>query len=138
MLLDQLSKAVIEHFFILHETKPLIQNIFHLTLVYNTGGAFGLLRDRNSVFLAVSSVVSLILLVQLFKVPADFRMALGLILGGAWGNMIDRARFGYVIDFLDFRVWPVFNIADTSITFGVIIIMALLLFKKPPPTFIKQ
>lgn len=115
-----------------HETRPVIRDIFHLTLVYNTGGAFGLLRDRNTLFLAVSSVVSVVLLVQLFKAPAGYRFALGLILGGAWGNMIDRLRLGHVIDFLDFRVWPVFNLADTAISIGVAL-MAVLLFLTGPP-----
>lgn len=104
------------------ETVPVVSPFFHLTLVKNTGIAFGLLRG-GSPFLAAfisGSLAVLAALVPLFAArhPIE-RWAFALILGGALGNFMDRMRLGYVVDFLDFRVWPVFNIADVCISVGV-------------------
>lgn len=105
---------------------PALPGIFHLTLVRNTGVAFGLLRGCS---LPVALVTTGIVLWLLWSASGkgDSRqaggmsVALGLILGGAMGNLLDRIRFGAVIDFLDFRIWPVFNVADTCITIGAVL-----------------
>jgi signal peptidase II len=122
-------------------TVPLIPGVFHLTLVRNTGIAFGFFREHESLLLILitASLAVLIFLGHRICVahpPHDDAQTshsrkgtkkrtsllscfgLALILGGAIGNWIDRLRFKAVIDFLDFRVWPVFNIADTAITVG--------------------
>ncbi|OGW76813.1 MAG: signal peptidase II [Omnitrophica bacterium RIFCSPLOWO2_02_FULL_45_16] len=110
-----------------------IPGIFHLTLVFNTGSAFGLFKDWTRFFIMTSIIViALILFYCLRYRYKDILLitSLGLILGGAIGNLIDRILFGYVIDFLDFRVWPVFNIADSSISIGAALLALKALFDK--------
>jgi signal peptidase II len=97
---------------------------FYLTHVHNTGSAFGLFQGNNHALF----ILALIILGFLFYSARGLYeqggrwggIGVGLILGGAIGNIIDRVRFGHVIDFLDFRVWPVFNVADSAITVGAI------------------
>ena len=136
VLLDQASKAFALRYLSVHQSVPLIQGIFHLTLVHNTGIAFGFFRGHQGILLAFITL-SLLLLwgwaVRMEDKSFGGRMAFALILGGAAGNWIDRLRFRAVIDFLDFRVWPVFNIADSAITIGVILYLFLLLRKKAHP-----
>ena len=104
----------------------IIPPAFHLTYVQNTGAAFGLFKGQQWLFLACSVVV-LGWIIQAFirqhKLPAVIEIAYALVLGGSVGNLIDRVRLGYVIDFLDFRVWPVFNIGDSAITVGVALLI---------------
>lgn len=94
---------------------------FHLTYVENTGAAFGIGFSRNG-FFAVLSVLLIGALIYLQRAWCERNMWLqvGLVLvtGGALGNLYDRVLFGYVVDFLDFRVWPVFNVADSCVTIG--------------------
>ena len=104
----------------------IIPGIFHITLVMNNGAAFGMLKDKAALFVFVAMLaISLIIFYALRSGPmkAHVASALGLILGGASGNLVDRLLFGYVIDFLDFRVWPVFNLADSAITIGAAILV---------------
>ncbi|MBI4355133.1 MAG: signal peptidase II [Candidatus Omnitrophica bacterium] len=121
---DQASKAWAVRTLGVGESWPLLPHCLHLTLVYNTGGAFGLLRGHTAWFLMLSFAATAMIGYQLWQTlrqrrPATRELwALSLILGGAVGNGLDRLRLGYVIDFLDFRVWPVFNIADSAITIG--------------------
>lgn len=109
-------------------------DFFHLTLVFNTGTAFGLLKDQNTFFviLSVIAAIAIVLYNRIYKVDGLIRsLALGMILGGAAGNLIDRIKFGYVIDFLDFRIWPVFNVADSALTVGVtLLILSVLIGKR--------
>jgi len=101
---------------------PIIKNVLHLTLTFNTGAAFGILKGYNPFFIFVSIVIIIFFSLNLKgfeKKNFLFKCSVGLILGGAIGNLIDRVRFGYVIDFIDLRVWPVFNIADSSVTVGI-------------------
>lgn len=109
----------------LDQSQPIIHNILHLTLVHNTGTAFGLFQDKNLFFVVLSAVVITGLTLLLFKEgkkAGSFSswVPLVLLLGGAAGNLIDRVRFGYVVDFIDFRFWPVFNVADSCITVGIV------------------
>ncbi|MCX7661597.1 MAG: signal peptidase II, partial [Candidatus Omnitrophica bacterium] len=111
---------------------PIIKNIFHITLVYNTGTAFGLFKDHNLIFI-ILSLLAIFLIIRHFKdISSDksFKVALILIVAGAIGNLIDRISLGYVVDFLDLRIWPVFNLADTSITAGILIVIYNMLIKK--------
>ena len=103
---------------------PLVPNILHLTLVKNTGVAFGFMNDHSSLLFAVITISLVFLFIfanRSHGASPGERWGLSLIVGGAVGNWIDRIRFGAVIDFLDFRVWPVFNLADSAITIGVCI-----------------
>lgn len=101
---------------------PLVPGIFHLTLVENEGIAFGLFPGIEKILL-VAITLSILVLVYFGLRSAPERWTsqwgIGLILGGALGNWVDRVRVGAVVDFLDFRIWPVFNFADTAITIGV-------------------
>lgn len=130
-MLDRAAKLAALHF--LSDSVPVIPGIFHLTLVHNYGIAFGLFAQLPWLLLIVVSL-SIILLAWAAHRPAFRRpleqIVFGLILGGAFGNWLDRIQYGAVIDFLDFRVWPVFNLADTAISVGVGIYL-LYLFRSP-------
>ena len=128
---DQLTKLwVVEHFR-LYESREVIAGFFHLTYLTNTGAAFGLLAGEHSVlrqsfFIGVAVVALLAMILFYRKLGRQsllYTLAIGLISGGALGNLIDRLRLGSVIDFLDFFVgryhWPAFNVADSAITVGV-------------------
>lgn len=127
--LDRISKIAILSKLSLGEYIPLIKNVFHLTLQYNTGIAFGLFKDHGVVFIIIPVIVIILLVFNIFyykynneALSRPYIFGFSLILGGAIGNLIDRIIYGHVIDFFDFRVWPVFNIADSAITVGAIII----------------
>ncbi len=125
-ILDRFSKNLVVSFLELQKTYPLIRNVFHLTLVKNQGAAFGLFPGYLFLFLIISfSAVILIFYLYLNKKIKGRleEIALGLILGGTLGNLYDRFIYGAVIDFLDFRVWPVFNLADSAITTGVFLLI---------------
>ena len=131
---DQISKYMVRANMRPYESIPVIKNIFHLTYVNNTGAAFSMLRGKILFFTVFSSAVIIALVYALIKLPLEkrIRLLLALIIGGATGNLIDRVRFGYVVDFLDFRVWPVFNIADCAIVVGVAILAFIITFSKDP------
>ena len=132
-LIDRAAKAITAVYLNTGDSIPLIKGFFHLTLVENAGGAFGLLKGAPAVF-KIISIATLILIITLSRriarQPAIFRISLGLIAGGAAGNLFDRIAFGHVVDFLDFRVWPVFNIADSAITIGAALLLWDTLAKK--------
>ena len=133
LLLDQLSKIYIDNNFVLGEARRVITNFFHLTYVRNPGAAFGILSDsaiRMPFFITVSLLASLGILWYIRQIPSEKRwqhLSLGLILSGALGNLIDRIRFGEVVDFLDVHWynyhWPAFNVADSAICVGVTIML---------------
>jgi len=133
LVLDQLSKFFIDSSFKLYQSLPVVDNFFHITYLRNPGAAFGILADssiRLPFFISVSIIAALGILWYQRRVPAsDYwqQLALGLIFSGAVGNLIDRVRFGEVIDFLDVHWyqyhWPAFNIADSAICVGVAILM---------------
>jgi signal peptidase II len=130
----------------LHETVPIIEGFFNLVHVRNRGMAFGLLNRPGVevgfyILVAASIGAILFLLLWSFRLQNENQKILpgvSLIMGGAVGNLIDRIRFGEVVDFLDFFVatyhWPAFNIADSAITLGTLWVALLLLFHgKPSP-----
>ncbi|HIK11440.1 MAG TPA: lipoprotein signal peptidase [Oscillatoriaceae cyanobacterium M33_DOE_052] len=132
LLLDQLTKYWVLQNFSLGETWPLWSGVFHFTYVTNTGAAFSMFQ--GSIWLRwLSLVVSLGLMAMAYFGPRLHhweQLAYGLILGGALGNGIDRFLFGYVVDFLDFRLirFPVFNLADVSINIGIICLLIVSFF----------
>ena len=129
IIFDQLTKyIVVQNFPELGDTFPIWQNVFHFTYVINTGAAFSFFRGQVDVLRWISLIVSVILIIFVWYSPRmSFweQLGYGFILSGAIGNGIDRFLFGYVVDFLDFRLinFPVFNIADVSINIGVIILL---------------
>ncbi|MDP3919953.1 MAG: signal peptidase II [Candidatus Omnitrophota bacterium] len=127
--IDQYTKHLALRYLEAGATFPIIPDFFHLTLLYNTGIAFGLFRAHPTLLVALISV-SLAFLVylkyRLKQAHILVRVGLALIVGGAIGNWVDRLRYGAVVDFLDFRVWPIFNVADSAITIGVCLYIILL------------
>ena len=144
VLLDQLTKHLVVRHLDLHESVVLIPGLLDFTHVRNTGAAFGLLNavefPGKPVVIALVALVALVVMATYAaQLPAAHRLArtgLALVLGGAAGNLIDRIRHGYVVDFVDayWRGWHfwAFNVADASITIGVILIVLDLLW--PPRT----
>ncbi len=132
LFLDQYSKFLVSLKLATGESIPVIKDILHITFVRNTGAAFGLFKNSTIIFILISVaavvVISGFILRSIqrgdFSLRVLFNAGLVLILSGAMGNLIDRLRFGYVIDFIDVRIWPVFNIADTSITIGTIFLLS--------------
>ncbi len=119
LIIDQASKFFISRSLSLHESVPVIPGVFHLTLVHNRGAAFGMLKNQWFIFIGVSlAAIGYILVVLRRQSSLLQQAALSLVLAGAAGNLIDRVALGYVVDFLDFRVWPVFNAADSAICAG--------------------
>jgi len=120
-LVDQSSKAAVQMLMYLGESIPVAPPVFYLTYIMNPGAAFGLLAHQTSLFVTVTVLLVAGVLLGYRKLPPGrnlLRHGLGLVLGGALGNLADRLRYGRVVDFLDFRVWPVFNLADTAIVIG--------------------
>ncbi len=126
LFLDQSSKYIVTKSLYLGESIPVIKGALHLTLVHNRGAAFGILKEQTYLFI-FSSICAVILIYLSIKGQGRKRisiytLSLSLIAAGAVGNLIDRVFFGYVIDFLDLRVWPVFNVADSAITIGAVLL----------------
>jgi signal peptidase II len=141
---DQLSKWWILETFALHETEVVIPGLFNLTFVMNSGAAFGLFAGdltfgRKFFFIAVAMTALVVLFFAYRHLKSQGRIyviAVGLISGGAIGNLIDRMRFGAVIDFFDFYInqyhWPAFNIADSAICIGAGLLLLGNFFISPP------
>ena len=131
VLLDQATKALVMDRFAMFELLPVIPGLFDLTYLTNTGAAFGMLAGAKSVWrqvffvgVAVAAIGVMVFSYRQFRRQGRiFVHAIGLIAGGAVGNLIDRLRFGAVVDFLYFHIgthyWPAFNVADSAITIGV-------------------
>jgi signal peptidase II len=144
VVLDQISKMVVLRWMPMFEIFPVIPGFFNITHIHNPGGAFGFMAAqgpevRSLLFLAMSSLAAVVIVFFYLRTPADYAWlstALLLIFGGAIGNMIDRFRFGEVVDFLDFYAgsyhWPAFNVADSGITVGMTILVVHLLFDNMP------
>jgi len=139
VFLDQLTKFLILSYFPIHAAKEIIPGLFNLVHARNTGAAFSILAEANSsgrqaFFIAVTLFVLGFLLFGYRKLRRDdtwTRVSYSLISGGAVGNLIDRLRFGEVVDFLDFYLgthhWPAFNVADSAITTGALMLLLSLI-----------
>jgi len=126
VLFDQLTKYYVVENFYLGESVPVIENIFHWTYILNPGAAFGMLEGSRWFFVVIAvAVLGGIWYMKDEINEGGWMMQYGAALfgGGAIGNLIDRARSGLVIDFFDFRIWPVFNVADIAICVGVAMIL---------------
>lgn len=126
LIADQVTKALVARYLAPGESRPLIPPIVSLTHVQNTGAAFGLFKGQQAWFILLSLVVIGWLVWELRArqtLAPTMRWGSALILGGAVGNVIDRLRLGYVTDFIDFHVWPVFNLGDSAITIGVALLL---------------
>ena len=132
---DQLSKLWVEEAFDLWSGVTVIDGLFNLVRVHNSGAVFGILADQRAIwprFLFIgATIVAVLLILHLLRsnmaAHRSVILALGFILGGAVGNLLDRARLGVVVDFLDFHIrtyhWPAFNIADIAICLGALFLL---------------
>lgn len=133
LVLDQLSKYYAKVYLRPIGYFPIIQDIFHLTYIENRGAAFGLLQGQRTVFIVLTVLMAAAIVYFLIKIPDTavfLKTGLSLVLGGAIGNLIDRVRLGYVVDMFDFTLinYPVFNIADSSLVIGSILLGYYILF----------
>ncbi len=144
LILDQSTKSLIMTSIPRNGSVPVIQGFFNIVHLQNPGGAFGFLSngysDIKRLFFVAGTLIAATLLIVLFrKLPKEYsllRAGIALILGGAAGNVIDRIRYGRVVDFLDFYWkdlhWPAFNVADSAVTLGAGVFLFYLIFKKIP------
>lgn len=133
--IDQISKYYAQTVLQGGPSIPLIQDVFHLTYARNTGAAFSILEGNQFFLKGVTSVIMIFLVVYLYKVSKEkgqmlFKISLAFILGGGIGNLIDRIRLDYVIDYFDFTLinFAIFNIADSFVVVGTILLGYLLIF----------
>ncbi|HKD16443.1 MAG TPA: signal peptidase II [Thermoanaerobaculia bacterium] len=145
LFLDQWSKGLVTRTMEVHQSKTIINDVFDLTYVRNTGAAFGLFASVDSSVKAIllnSIAVIVFLIVSAYALRSSHKsvrlqVGLALILGGAVGNLLDRVRFGYVVDFLDFSIsghhWPAFNVADSAICIGVALLFLDMLGSEDAP-----
>lgn len=142
--LDQISKMYVSSVMSLHATHPVIDGFFNITYLRNPGAAFGFLANAaplfRSLFLIAVSAAAIVMILYFLAKNRSAAMlltfSLSLILGGAVGNLIDRIRFGSVVDFLDFYIashhWPAFNVADSAISVGAVLLIVEMLKRERP------
>ena len=121
-----------------HESIPLIKNVLHVSVVFNTGAAFGILQEKTTL---LNNIGVIFLLTFFFQIRSEkrtdkfFLVACGLIFGGALSNLYDRITLGFVVDYIDIRIWPVFNLSDSCISIGIgMLIWQSLRRKHPKPS----
>jgi signal peptidase II len=139
ILADQLSKTWIKANVAIGQSL-FDTGFFRIVYVHNTGAAFGILKDHTLTLTVVAFVGIVVILLLVFVLHSRWSFldsmlvmsAIGLVMGGTIGNLIDRLRLGYVTDFIDFKLWPAFNVADAAVTVGVIIIAYCLICLVPP------
>ena len=122
VMLDQITKYMIVRNMTEGMSIPIIDQVFHLTFVLNPGAAFGMLEHNREFFIIMAIAVLMFVVYMRKKIleePLTVQIGIALFVGGALGNLIDRMKTGLVVDFFDFRIWPVFNIADIAICLGV-------------------
>jgi len=133
LILDQSTKTLIKLYVYPFEVIRILP-FFNIVYVENTGSAFGLFKSLGNTFFIIISIFAITLVSFLLVKEKDNRLCYSLIIGGAAGNLVDRIIYGYVIDFFDFHIagvhWPVFNIADSALTIGIILLFYKTLFKK--------
>jgi signal peptidase II len=115
----------------------IIPKVFDISVVFNTGAAFGVLREQTNLLIYIGIVFLLVFLLLIRSEKHKdkfFFIACGLILGGAASNLYDRIVLGYVVDYLDFHVWPVFNLSDSCISVGIAMLLWQSFQRRPSPT----
>lgn len=127
IVFDQISKYYIQTNMDLNNSIPVIERLFSITYIQNTGAAFSLLQGKTIILILIQVFVILSIVVYVFikknSLHWTLKTSLALIVGGGIGNLIDRLRFGYVVDFLHFHFWPIFNVADISVCIGCVLLI---------------
>ncbi|MBQ1303134.1 MAG: signal peptidase II, partial [Firmicutes bacterium] len=137
VLVDQVLKWIVCNTLEIGQSVPLIDGVFHFTYIRNFGAAFSILQNRLSFLILVTVLITAVLLVFLYRTRKTANklmlISIPLIIGGGIGNLIDRIRLGYVVDFLDFCLihFPVFNFADCCVTIGAALLVLGFLLKSP-------
>lgn len=132
IILDQISKYYIVNNYQLYSSSPLIDNFLYITNIRNAGAAFGILQNYKIFFIISTILIISVVLFYFYISPKHdilLRTSLILIISGGIGNLIDRIRLGYVIDFIDVRIWPIFNFADSYVVIGCLLLTYFVLFK---------
>lgn len=133
LLLDRGTKALVHEFMRPSQSVQILGDILQLTRVENAGAAFGMLQGRQLFLAVVGSIVIVAVAVYMWRArPRQpwVLFALGLVAGGSIGNLIDRVTTGVVVDFVEVSFWPVFNVADSAVVVGTIILVAYVLFSR--------
>ena len=132
VILDQLVKKVVTVHMELNESLPVISDVFHITYIHNTGAAFSLMEGLRVLLIVLPLLVILAALIYIFKKRNKAHplllLSLAFVAGGGIGNVVDRAALGYVVDYFDFRVFPIFNIADIFVCVGCGLLVIYMLF----------
>lgn len=132
-LFDQITKFYATSYLETGKSVSIFGGILDLTLVKNTGGVFGIFQGLNNFYIFLSIIFLIFIGIYYKKFSQEkllLEIGLIVIIAGAVGNLLDRIRYGYVIDFIDIKVWPVFNFADVGIVCGCMLILYSLLFDK--------
>lgn len=136
--LDQFTKYLVQANMDMGQSIPVIAGLFHMTYIKNYGAAFSILQNHRSLLIAFPLIVTVIVLTVLIKIRKSSHrillLSISLIAGGGIGNLIDRIAYGYVVDFFDFRIWPIFNVADIAVCFGCVLLVIYVLFIEPKTT----
>lgn len=140
VIIDQITKALIRGNLRLHESVP-DDGFFRFTYTTNTGAVFGVFSDQTFI-MTIASFVGVGILLYFYHSHSGserlVRLSLGLLLGGAIGNLVDRIWLGKVTDFIDVGPWPIFNLADSAIVTGIAILVVVFLFEKEKPAVVKE
>lgn len=135
VLSDQLIKWLVTSQLTLNQSVPVLQDIFHITYIQNNGAAFSILQGKQPFLIGITMVFIIVLLVLIWRNKKNghwsFLVSLTLITAGGIGNLIDRIFLGSVVDFLDFRFFPIFNLADICVVCGSGILFLYLLYWEP-------
>ena len=129
---DQLTKGLIQQSMVLNQSIPVWDGIFSITYIHNTGAAFSMLAGKTQV-LALFQVITIGVILGYYilkgrKSHPLLRISLAMIVAGGIGNLIDRLTLGYVVDFLDFHFWPIFNVADIGVSAGCVLLAGYVFF----------
>ena len=129
---DQLTKGLIQQSMVLNQSIPVWDGIFSITYIHNTGAAFSMLAGKTQV-LALFQVIIIGVILGYYilkgrKTHPLLRISLAMIVAGGIGNLIDRLTLGYVVDFLDFHFWPIFNVADIGVSAGCVLLAGYVFF----------
>ena len=145
LLLDQISKLLTKQYMVLSQSKKILGDFLRYTYIENPGMAFGIQIGNKMLFTVFSIIASIIVFIYLLRTRGNQRyvkLALAFILGGAIGNLVDRLLYGSVVDFIDVGIgelrWPVFNIADSAVSIGMVLLIVLILFDKNAVEEVKE
>ncbi|WP_312653570.1 signal peptidase II [Aminipila sp.] len=132
VMLDQVVKYIIRSNMDLYQSIPIIGGIFHITYIQNTGAAFSMFSGHTGILALITVIITIGILVYLFRLRKDghwaLMLSLSLIVAGGLGNIVDRLSLKYVVDFLDLRVWPIFNLADVYVCCGCGLLVVYVFF----------